>query len=42
MIIGLNGMYPFYENFENPEMAMEMLGWLSRTLEENPGKRFIT
>ena len=42
MIIGLNGMYPFYENFENPEMAMEMLDWLSRTLEENPDKRFIT
>ena len=42
MIIGLNGMYPFYENFENPKMALEMLNWLNETLEANPDKHFIT
>ena len=42
MIIGLNGMYPFYENFEHAEMATEMLTWLNETLERYPHKRFIT
>ena len=42
MIIGLNGMYPFYENFQNPEMALTMLDWLDDILEANPDKHFIT
>lgn len=42
MILGLNGMYPFYENFEDIDMAMTMIEWLNDTLEANPDKKFIT
>ena len=42
MIICLNGMYPFYENFEAVEKADEMIDWVNQTLNENPDKHFIT
>lgn len=42
MIISLNGMYPFYENFEEPQQAGKMLDWVNQTLLNNPNKKFIT
>ena len=42
MIICLNGMYPFYENWEAKERAVEMIEWVRETLEANPDKHFIT
>ena len=42
MILNLNGMYPFYENFEDPEIAVEMIDWIEQTLEANPDKYWIT
>jgi len=32
MIISMNGMYPFYENFEDQDVAWEMLDWVDQTL----------
>ena len=42
MVISLNGMYPFYENFEDPDMAWQMIDWVEDTLKANPDKYFIT
>ena len=42
MILCLNGMYPFYENFEDADVATEMLDWVETTLAANPDKHFIT
>lgn len=42
MVLCLNGMYPFYENFEDPDMATNMIQWVSDTLEANPDKYFLT
>ena len=42
MIFCLNGMYPFYENWEEPEKANEMIEWVNKTLIDNPDKHFIT
>ena len=42
MILCLNGMYPFYENWEEPGKADEMIEWVNKTLADNPDKHFIT
>ena len=43
MILNLNGMYPFYENFESKETtAVEMLDWVEQTLDANPNTYFMT
>ena len=42
MLININGMYPFYENFEDTDQATLMLDWVEKTLEDNPDKHFIT
>ena len=42
MVINLNGMYPFYENWEAAEKADEMIDWVNKTLNDNPDKHFIT
>lgn len=42
MIFCLNGMYPFYENWEAKEKAVEMIEWVNQTLEANPDMHFIT
>lgn len=42
VVISLNGMYPFYENFEDPEVATEMIEWVGDVLDDNPDKHFIT
>jgi len=42
MVISLNGMYPFFENFEDTEMAWTMIDWVEKTLEANPDKHFLT
>lgn len=42
MVLSLNGMYPFYENFEDTQIARQMIQWVSDTLEANPDKHFIT
>ena len=42
MILCLNGMYPFYENWSESHVADEMLDWVNATLEANPDKNFIT
>ena len=42
MVLNLNGMYPFYENFEDAEMADTMIDWVEQTLLDNPDKHFIT
>ena len=28
MVVSLNGMYPFYENFADPDMATTMIDWV--------------
>ena len=42
MVFAINGMYPFYENFEDPEMAVKMINWIGEVLDNNPDKYFIT
>ena len=42
MVIALNGMYPFFENFEDKDMAWQMIDWVEATLDANPDKHFIT
>lgn len=42
MVLCLNGMYPFYENFEDAYIADEMILWVEETLKNNPDKYFIT
>jgi len=42
MVINLNGMYPFYENWTDREKADDMLNWVEEVLEANPDKHFLT
>ena len=35
MIMNLNGMYPFYENWTQRQRAGEMLDWVEKTLNDN-------
>ena len=42
MVLGLNGMYPFYENFSDKEVSDQMIEWVSQVLEDNPDKYFLT
>ena len=42
MIICLNGMQPFYENYAAVEKADEMIEFVNKTLTDNPNKKFIT
>ena len=42
MILNLNGMYPFYENYEDHAIAVEMIDWVKTTLDANPDKNFLT
>ena len=42
MVLCLNGMYPFYENWQEPEIALEMMEWVKTTLDANPDKMFLT
>ena len=41
MILSLNGMYPFFENWECKDKAVKMIQWVNETLEANPDKHFI-
>ena len=42
MVLCINGMYPFYENWAEQYIADEMIDWIEATLEANPDKYFIT
>jgi len=42
MVISLNGMYPFYENFADKEMAITQINWVQQVLENNPERHFLT
>ena len=42
MVLCINGMYPFYENNAEKEIADQMIDWIEATLEANPDKYFIT
>ena len=42
IVLALNGMYPFYENFEDQGMSDVMIDWVQEVLEANPDKSFIT
>ena len=42
MVVSLNGMYPFYENFADPDMATTMIDWVQTVLESNTDKHFLT
>jgi len=42
IVLGLNGMYPFYENYADKAMSDQMIEWVGDTLTQNKGKKFIT
>lgn len=42
MILSLNGMYPFYQNFADQDIANQMLDWVNATLLANTDKKFLT
>ena len=42
MVLNLNGMYPFYENWYEHDTATDMIQWAKETLDANPDKYFLT
>ncbi len=46
MLLVLNGMYPFFSNYQaltpGADMALDMLTWVNTTLAANPTKKFVT
>ena len=42
MVISLNGMLPFWENWQDPEDGYLMIDWVEDVLNDNPDKKFLT